>query len=156
MPWHYGLNATTIEEDEMDDPLTLASDMMVGVVMISMVSMLQHLAIVKFYAPASAQTPASQEIVALGASQTAGAFFGSMPVTASFGRSAVNADSGAKTPMGGIVTGVVILASCAYLTPHFAYIPTAALAAVIIAAMIFTVDIDILLPMWKSKSKHIK
>ena len=41
----------------------------------------------------------------------------------------------------------------AFLTPHFAYIPTCALAAVIISAMIFTIDIDILLPMWKSKSE---
>ena len=42
----------------------------------------------------------------------------------------------------------------AFLTPHFAYIPTCALAAVIISAMIFTIDIDILLPMWKSKSEN--
>ena len=43
----------------------------------------------------------------------------------------------------------------AFLTPHFAYIPTCALAAVIISAMIFTIDIDILLPMWKSKSETV-
>ncbi len=98
-------------------------------------------------------TPASQEIVSLGASQLAGSFVGSIPVTASFGRSAVNADSGARTPLGGVVTGLLIVASCAYLTPHFAYIPTAALSAVIIAAMIFTVEVEIILPMWKAKSE---
>ena len=78
---------------------------------------------------------------------------GSMPVVASLGRSAVNAASGARTTFGGCVTGLIILAACAFLTPHFAYIPTCALAAVIISAMIFTIDIDILLPMWKSKSE---
>jgi MFS superfamily sulfate permease-like transporter len=58
-----------------------------------------------------------------------------MPVVASLGRSAVNC---------GIVTGLIILMACAFLTPHFVYIPTCALAAVIISDMIFTVDIDIL------------
>ena len=96
---------------------------------------------------------ASQEMIALGSCQLLGAFVGSMPVTASFGRSAVNGASGVRTPFGGMVTGCVILLACAFLTPHFAYIPTAALAAVIISAMIFTIDIEILLPMWRAKSK---
>ena len=47
----------------------------------------------------------------------------------------------------------IIIAACAFLTPYFAYIPTTAVAAVIIAAMIFTLEIEILLPIWKSKSK---
>ena len=96
---------------------------------------------------------ASQEMIALGSCQLLGSFVGSMPVTASFGRSAVNGASGVRTPFGGIVTGVIILLACAFLTPHFAYIPTSALSAVIISAMIFTIDIDILLPIWRSKSE---
>ncbi len=32
-----------------------------------------------------------------------------MAVTASFGRCAVNADSGVRTPLGGVVTGAIIL-----------------------------------------------
>ncbi len=90
-------------------------------------------------------------MVALGVGQTLGSFVGSMTVTASFGRSAVNCASGVRTTFGGIVTGLIIIASCAFLTPYLAYIPTAALSAVIIAAMIFTIDVDILLPMWRSK-----
>jgi MFS superfamily sulfate permease-like transporter len=81
---------------------------------------------------------------ALGSANFLGSFVGSMPVVASLGRSAVNGASGARTTFGGIVTGLIILMACAFLTPHFAYIPTCALAAVIISAMIFTVDIDIL------------
>ena len=37
------------------------------------------------------------------------------------------------------------------MTPHFAYIPTAALSAVIICAMIFTIEVEVLLPIWRSK-----
>ena len=96
---------------------------------------------------------ASQEIVALGMCQFVGSFIGSMPVTASFGRSAIQAASGVKSPFAGCVTALIILCACAFLTPHFAYIPTSALSAVIISAMIFTIEVEILLPIWKSKSK---
>ena len=57
------------------------------------------------FSAASRPVAASQEMVALGCCQTLGSFVGSMPVTASFGRSAVNAASGARTTFGGIVTG---------------------------------------------------
>ncbi len=65
---------------------------------------------------------------------------------------AVNAASGVKTPFGGIITSIIVIAACAFLTPYFAYIPTTAVAAVIIAAMIFTLELEIILPIWKSKS----
>ena len=97
----------------------------------------------------------TQEILALGICQFVGSFAGSLPVTASFGRSTVNRASGVKTPFGGIVTGLIVIAACLFLTPHFAYIPTAALAAVIISSVVLTIDIEILLPIWKSKSECI-
>ena len=96
---------------------------------------------------------ASQEIVALGVCQFVGSFIGSMPVTASFGRSAIQCASGVRTTFAGCVTALIILCACAFLTPHFAYIPTSALSAVIICAMIFTIEVEILLPIWRSKSK---
>ena len=58
-----------------------------------------------------------------------------------------------KTPFGGIVTGLIVIAACLFLTPHFAYIPKAALAAVIISSVVLTIDVEILLPIWKSKSE---
>ena len=94
---------------------------------------------------------ASQEIVALGMCQFIGSFVGSLPITASFGRSAINSASGVQTPFGGCVTGLIVLAACAFLTPHFAYIPKSALSAVIICAMIFTIEVEVLLPIWRSK-----
>jgi sodium-independent sulfate anion transporter 11 len=54
--------------------------------MLPLVSILQHLAIAKHYA-GQGGVAASQEILALGVSQLVGSFAGSMPVTASFGRS---------------------------------------------------------------------
>jgi hypothetical protein len=44
---------------------------------------------------------ASQEMVALGLCQVFGSCAGSLPITASFGRSAVNSSSGVRTTWGG-------------------------------------------------------
>lgn len=98
-----------------------------------------------------------------------------MPVTGSFSRSAVNHASGVRTPMGGMYTGelfkilfyfiiyslnsmffnlgILIILALSLLTPYFYFIPKAALAAVIISAVIFMIEYEIVKPMWKSSRK---
>ena len=78
-----------------------------------------------------------------------------MPVTGSFSRSAVNHSSGVRTPFGGIYTGLVVILALNVLTPYFYYIPKAALAAVIISAVIFMIEYEVLAPMWRSKRKDL-
>ena len=63
-----------------------------------------------FFLAPSQKMDASQEITALGLCNFIGSFIGSMPVTASFGRSAINSSSGVRTPFGGCITGLIILA----------------------------------------------
>lgn len=57
-----------------------------------------------------------------------------MPITGSFSRTTVNALSGAKSPLGGLITGVIVILALRFLTPYFFYIPKASLAAVIVCA----------------------
>lgn len=76
-----------------------------------------------------------------------------MPVTGSLSRTAVNSMSGAKTPMGGILTGSIVILSLQFLTPYFYYIPKAALASVIVSAVVFMIDYEVIPPMYRSKSK---
>lgn len=83
-----------------------------------------------------------QELVAIGVANLGSAFFLSYPVTGSFSRTAVNAQSGVATPGGGIVTGVLVLIATQFLTPLFEFIPAAALAAVIMLAAISMFDSD--------------
>lgn len=52
------------------------------------------------------RTDATQEMIALGVGTILGSLFGAMPVTASFGRSSVQAASGAKTPLTNIYGGL--------------------------------------------------
>jgi sodium-independent sulfate anion transporter 11 len=45
--------------------------------------------------------------------------------------------------------------SLLFLTQYFFYIPKSALAAIIIAAVIFMVEVRVVKPMWKTKSKYM-
>ena len=95
---------------------------------------------------------ASQEMVALGICNLLGSFVQSMPTTGSFSRTAVNSSSGVKTPMGGIYTGALVILCLAFLMPYCAFIPKASLSAVIMTAVIFSVEYEVVKPIWQSKS----
>lgn len=77
----------------------------------------------------------------------------SMPATGSFTRTAVNNASGVKTPMGGVITGCLVLLACGLLTSTFEFIPKATLATVIIVAMYYMFEIRIFSVLWRTKSK---
>ncbi len=50
-------------------------------------------------------------------------------------------------------TALITIFALTFLTPWFHYIPKATLAAVLIAAVVFLVDIQICKPLWKCCSK---
>lgn len=95
---------------------------------------------------------ATQEMIALGVSNIMGSFVRSMPVTGSFTRTAVNNASGVRTTLGGIITGIMVLISLAFITGTFYYIPKPTLAAVVIAAMINLFEYEAMIYLWKTKS----
>ena len=138
-----------------NDPWEIAAGIGSGLIFLPLVSMIQVIAIVHNFSPPTKKMDASQEIFALGMCQLVGSFAGSLPITASFGRSTVNSASGVQTPFGGIITGAIVIAACSFLTPHFAFIPTASLSAVIISSVVLTIDVEILVPLWRSKKADI-
>jgi len=153
LPWEFNRNLTTGAVNgttEPEGPLEIASELGIGLLMLPLVSILQHLAIAKHYA-GSRKMAASQEMIALGFCQFVGSFTGSIAITASFGRSAVNNISGVRTTFGGVFTGIIIILACAFLSPYLAFIPTSALSAVIIFAMFYTIDYNIARALWMSK-----
>lgn len=93
--------------------------------------------------------------MALSLSNVIGSFFSSYPVTGSFSRSAVNSASGVKTPLGGIYTGMIVLLALSVLTPYFQYIPRAALSAVIISAVIFMIEYEIIPALWRCSRREL-
>lgn len=98
---------------------------------------------------------ATQEMLALGLCNIASSFVGSMPVTGALSRGAVNHASGVKTTFGGVYTGIIVIVALYLLTPYFSYIPKASLAAVIIAAVIFMVELHVIKPIWRTKKTDV-
>ena len=56
---------------------------------------------------------------------TIGTLFHAYPATGSFSRSALKSKSGVRTPLAGLVTGLVVVVALYGLTPAFKWIPTA-------------------------------
>ncbi|XP_043283268.1 sodium-independent sulfate anion transporter-like isoform X2 [Venturia canescens] len=117
---------------------------------VPLISILESIAIAKSFAKGRS-VDANQEMLALGFCNLAGSFVRSMPTTGSFTRTAVNYASGVKTPMGGIVTGGLVLLACGLLTSTFKFIPKTSLAAVIIVAMFYMLEFHIFGVLWRTK-----
>jgi len=132
----------------------MLSDLGASVVLVPVIAVLGNVAIAKAFASGES-VDATQELITLAGCNLLGSFFSSMPITGSFSRSAVNHASGVKTPMGGLYTGVMILLALGALTPYFFFIPKASLAAVIICAVIFMVEYEVIKPMWKASRKDL-
>ena len=127
LPWEFNRNAT----ETYAGPFELAEEFGLGLVMIPLVSILQHLAIAKNYA-GNKKMAASQEMIALGFCQFLGSFTGSPPVTAAFGGSAMKNACGVRTPMSGAIAGSIVILTITFLCSFMAYIPNAALSAVLV------------------------
>ncbi|XP_026215718.1 LOW QUALITY PROTEIN: sodium-independent sulfate anion transporter [Anabas testudineus] len=121
-----------------------------GLAMIPFMGLLESIAIAKSFASQNDyRINANQELLAIGVTNIMGSFVSAYPVTGSFGRTAVNSQTGVCTPAGGIITSAIVLLSLAFLMPAFYYIPKASLAAVIICAVAPMVDYRIVTKMWR-------
>ncbi|XP_024902931.1 sodium-independent sulfate anion transporter isoform X1 [Pteropus alecto] len=130
----------------------MAQDMGAGLAVVPLMGLLESIAVAKSFASQNNyRVDANQELLAIGLTNVLGSFVSSYPVTGSFGRTAVNAQSGVCTPAGGLVTGVLVLLSLGCLTSLFPYIPKAALAAVIIMAVAPLCDPRIVRTLWRVK-----
>jgi solute carrier family 26 (sodium-independent sulfate anion transporter), member 11 len=124
-----------------------------SIILVPIIAVLGNVAISKAFGGAGIN--ATRELIALSLSNILGSFFSSIPVTGSFSRSAVNHASGVKTPIGGIYTGTLVILALSVLTPYFQYIPRAALSSVIISAVIFMIEYEIIKPLWRCSRRKI-
>jgi sulfate permease, SulP family len=72
-----------------------------------------------------------QEFVGQGLSNIAGSFFSAYPSSGSFNRSSLNLAAGARTPLAAAMSAAFLLAIAVLAAPLIAYLPVAALAAVL-------------------------
>ncbi|XP_026469431.1 sodium-independent sulfate anion transporter-like [Ctenocephalides felis] len=124
-----------------------------SIILVPIIAVLGNVAISKAFG--GAKLNPSRELLALSLSNIFGSFVSSMPVTGSFSRSAVNHASGVQTPLGGVYTGLLVLLAIGLLTPYFHYIPKSSLSAVIICAVIFMIEYEVVRPLWRCSRREL-
>ena len=83
----------------------------------------------------------NQELRALGAANFATGFFQGFPISSSSSRTPVAESAGAKTQLTGVIGALGLGAILVFANELFADMPTAVLAAIVIAAMISLIDL---------------
>ncbi|GBP73914.1 Prestin [Eumeta japonica] len=78
---------------------------------------------------------ANQELLALGASNMFGSFFGCAPICASLSRSYIGYQAGSKTHISTVVTALLILCVLLWIGPFFEDLPRCVLAAIIVVSL---------------------
>lgn len=125
-----------------------------ALIIIPLISLLENMAVCTAFANGKA-VDATQELLAIGASNVANSFVQGFCSTGGLARGAVQNASGVRTPLANLYTASIVMIALQFFTPCFSYIPKACLAAVIITAVIFMVQYKVVQPMWKSKKMDL-
>jgi len=137
----------------LDFPFKYIKKLLIGGGIIAVVGFSEAASIARTYATQSRSHWApNQEFIAQGAANIASGLFGGFPVGASFSRSSVNYNAGAKTRWSGFITGMTLLAIFPFVG-IFSILPKAVLAGIIIASVISLIKISELVQLFKY-SKH--
>lgn len=90
-----------------------------------------------------------RELLGQGVANLAAAFSGGLPVAASFSRSAISLESGARTPLVGVFTALLMLLVLLGLSPLLQQLPQVVLATSILVAVLSLVDLRGLWRTWR-------
>ncbi len=92
---------------------------------------------------------ADQELIGLGAANMGAGLFQGFSIGSSLSKSAANDRAGARTPLSLLVCAALTIVVALFLTPLFAPLPEAVLAAVVIVAVIGMMKFKKLQQLWK-------
>ena len=93
----------------------------------------------------------NKELMALGTANLVGSFFQSYPVSASFSRSAVKFQAGAKTGMTAVFSALIVGLTLLFFTSLFFYLPIAILAGIIMVAVIRLINVRYAIDLYKTR-----
>ncbi len=125
---------------------------------ISFISIIEAISIgkaVEVYQGGENQIKPNKEFIAIGLSNIIGSFFQSYSATAGLSRSAINCQSGAKTPLASIISASVVALILLFFTPFFYYLPKAALGAIIMVAVFGLIDFKLPLQLSKYNKRDL-
>jgi len=112
-----------------------------GASVIAVIGLVEAVSISKAIAAQTQQKlDSNQEFIGQGIANIGGAFFGCIAGSGSFTRSAIAFQNGGKTRMAGVLAGIAVLVILIFLAPFARFIPSAALAGVIMVVAYSMVD----------------
>ncbi|WP_148253928.1 SulP family inorganic anion transporter [Aidingimonas lacisalsi] len=124
--------------------------LLVPALLISVVGFIESIALAQMLAAKRRESISpDQELIGLGTSNIASALSSGMPVIGSLSRTMVNFSAGARTPAAGAISGISVALITLFLTPLIKYLPTATLAAIIIASSITLIDTGTIRRTWR-------
>ncbi|WP_420550268.1 SulP family inorganic anion transporter [Litorivicinus lipolyticus] len=133
-----------------DIDLGLARDLIGPAILISLVGFVESVSVGHTLAAKRREKiNPTRELMGLGLANMASGVGGGFPVTGGFSRSVVNFDAGARTPMAGVITALLIALTALFLTPLFTFLPKAVLGATVIVAVLSLVDIGAMVHVFK-------
>ncbi|MCK5889771.1 MAG: STAS domain-containing protein, partial [Methylococcales bacterium] len=91
----------------------------------------------------------NQELIALGTANLVTAFSGGMSVAGGFSRTMVNFSAGARTQMAMLIAVILLSVAVILFVDQFAYIPKAALAAIILIAIYPLIKLRGIIKTWQ-------
>lgn len=132
----------------------MVSNLGSGLIVVPLLGLLENIAICKAFADGKT-IDSTQEFLAMGICNIVNSFVQAFPGSGSVSRSAVQRSSGSRTPLCSIYAGTLVVLALVFFTPCFYFIPKASLAAVLIAAVIFMVEVKVIKPMWRTKKSDL-
>ncbi len=121
--------------------LALLGNIGIGALAVGAIGLVEAAAISRAIASQSGQRlDSNQEFVGQGLANIACGIFSGFPVTGSFTRSQVNYETGAKTSMASLFSGIFVTIAVLIFGPLTAYVPRIALAAVLMVTAYKMID----------------
>ena len=140
-------------------PSVRASDvgaLAAGGVGLMLVGFAEGLAAAKTYAAREhEQIDANRELLGLGAANLASAASSGMVVAGSLSKTAVNASTGARSQLSGLIVAALTVVTLLALTGLFEDLPVATLAAIVVAAVIDLIDATVLVSLYRASSRRL-
>ena len=128
----------------------LVMTLLPGASMIAMISFVESLSIAQATAlQQRSHLNSNQELIALGLANISAGVSSAFPVTGSLSRTVVNADAGAKSPMAGVLSSILIIFVSLFFTGFFEDLPLTILAATIIVSIWKLVDFQPFVDAWR-------
>ncbi|MER2600327.1 MAG: SulP family inorganic anion transporter [Caldilineales bacterium] len=113
----------------------LVGDLSTGALAVAAIGLVEAMSIARAFAAQTGQRlDSNQEFVGQGLANIASGFLGGFAASGSFNRSALSFEAGARTPLAGALSGVVVLVVIWLFAPLAVFVPLPAIAALLVVS----------------------